>query len=86
MTKKKFPSDFNVHFFWYESNNFKKKNVLLGEKNFDEEMLEIFFVNYCFAGGLAQKNWPHFSHFKSTISQKLNIGKLFFFSFLSIHS
>ena len=35
-----------------------------------------------------KKNWPHFSHFKSTISQKLIIGKLFFFgfSFFSIHN
>ena len=41
--KKIFSSDFNEHFFGYESDDFeKKKFVLLRKKKFDEKMFEKF--------------------------------------------
>ena len=48
---------------------------------------ELYLKNFSLKSD-EKKNWPHFSHFKSTISQKLIIGKLFFFgfSFFSIHN
>ena len=68
------------------STAFQQKNLTLFSKIMEKYDLKLSksYPKKC------KKTWPHFSlllYFKSTISQKLKIGKLFFFySFSSIHN
>ena len=60
MTTIFFSSDFNVIFFWYESDDFKKKKFTFEKKkNFDEKMLEIFFLlNFFLRGACSTPRLP----------------------------